>query len=140
MFVEDHDPDPTLHLEHTTHDELVHDGAEDSETGSEEEVETDNEGSCDSVNGRDFKNLKVEGGSEGGTGDTAQDEDSREKGFAKVKKVKRIARRKVAVWRLGRHALESREDKVSRYTVRKSRVKHRPNRVLQRLRLSAASI
>ena len=140
MFVEDHDPDPTLHLEHTTHDELVHDGAEDIETRNEEEVETDNEGSCDSDQGVDFKYLKVEGGSEGGTGDKDQGEDSHEKGVGKGKKVKRITRRKVAVWRLGRHALESREDKVSRYTVRKSRVKHRPNRVLQRLRLSAASI
>lgn len=146
LFLEDRDPDPTLHLEHT-HNEILQGTSDqrETETESEEDVETDDEQQQNSGSGSDHE---VHGRERGSEEEVAEEErvDSVGEGGTVVSeegklcvrgRVKRKKMRVRSIRRLVTSSLE-REGGVSRCGISRSKSGHRFKRVVVRKRLSTA--
>ena len=115
LFVEDHNPDPTLHLKHTSEDDESDNEDEDTNSGND----SDQEMKKRSINTMD---QEVDSGSEGvGTEEDVCSERRGDKSEATVK-VKRTKSKKYAV-------REGEEESGSRYKIRRDRLLQRRKKI-----------
>ena len=107
LFVEDHNPDPTLHLKHTSEDDESDNEDEDTNSGND----SDQEMKKRSINTMD---QEVDSGSEGVGAEEGICSERRDDKSEAIVKVKRTKSKKYAV-------REGEEESGSRYKIRRDR-------------------